>query len=189
MLDVADDDGALRAGAGHVSMSTPSDARADGPRERPSGADARGRRRRGCGIHRDDRSRTGSTGGVGGAASTTVARGDGVGCAGSPGATNRANGVPTWTVWPIGTSSSRPCLPASIRPRPRPWWSPPPRRPGHGSRVAGLDEPFVEGSLVHVGAERRHLELDHQRLAEQDSARRRRSFPVCGSAACSRCLA
>jgi hypothetical protein len=57
-----------------------------------------------------------------------------------------------------------------------------------GNGVAGFDQPFVQRSLVHVGTERGHLELDHDRSPNKAlTAATMLSF--CGNAACSRCLA
>ena len=106
----------------------------------------------------------------------------------SPAASSVANAVPTWTVSPTGTSNSWTMPSCQHSTPPRPWWSRPPPRPGRGSQRPRAYEPFVEGPLVHVRAQRRHLELDHRRSPK-------RFFTAatilsgCSSAACSRCLA
>ena len=52
----------------------------------------------------------------------------------------------------------------------------------------GLTSHSFERPLVHVRAERRHLELDHDGLAEEDFTAAT-ILSGCGSAASSRCLA
>ncbi|OCB45638.1 hypothetical protein A9X02_00095 [Mycobacterium malmoense] len=57
-----------------------------------------------------------------------------------------------------------------------------------GDLVPGLDQPLVQGAFIHVGAERGHLEFDHDRSPNRVCTAATMAG-VWGRAASSRCLA